>query len=138
MTWWSYRARWRGVEYTVNPDSGPDGLLLRLFGHEGGDGFEEVAPGVYVRAVPVTECEVFVYVTTVCEWSRLPCQVSASRGDELLLEYTGGRAPVARFHGFERIERGVYRRWVPREEVRALRENTLVLHPAEPDQALPG
>ncbi len=134
MRWWSYRARWGGVEYAANPEPRRAGLWVRLLRDQAADGFEEIAPGRHVRQVPVIECDVLVFVTMVCEWSGVPCQVRAERSGELLVEYTGGQAPVARYHGFERLERGVYRRWIPRHEARGLRENTVVLHPAEPPQ----
>ncbi|MEU6425900.1 SseB family protein [Microbispora sp. NPDC046973] len=119
----SYRARWRGAEFAANPDAGHDGLLIRLLGEGPGDGFEERAPGRFVRPVPAEECEAVFHVTRVCEWRGAPCLVRDERAGELLLEYTGGRVPVARALGMERIERGVHRRWVARAEVSELREH---------------
>lgn len=46
---------------------------------------------------------------------------------ELLVEYTGGLLPVARKLGMERVERGVHRRWVARDEVVGLREEAVLL-----------
>ncbi len=127
MRWCSYRARWNGVEYDVAPDFDGEQLWMRLRRSAPGDGFEQVAPDCYVRPVLATECDQIMFVTTVCEWRREPCQVHDERDDELLLEYTGGRVPVAQQLGLERIERGVYRGWVPRDEVLGLRENTVLL-----------
>ena len=45
--------------------------------------------------------------TTVGEWRGQPCQVQDERGDELLVEYTGGRVADRRALGFDRVERGV-------------------------------
>ncbi|GIH45204.1 SseB protein N-terminal domain-containing protein [Microbispora rosea] len=119
----SYRARWRGAEFAANPDAGHDGLLIRLLSDVPADGFEERAPGRFVRPVPAEECEAVFHVTRVCEWRGAPCLVRDERTGELLLEYTGGRLPVARALGMERIERGVHRRWVGREEVSEPREH---------------
>lgn len=119
----SYRARWRGEEFPANPDPGHDGLRIRLLRDGPADGFEERAPGRYVRPVPAEECEAVFHVTRVCEWHAAPCLVRDERAGELLLEYIGGRLPVARALGMERIERGVHRRWVARAEVSGLREH---------------
>ncbi|MBB2742518.1 UNVERIFIED_ORG: hypothetical protein FHR35_002340 [Microbispora rosea subsp. rosea] len=119
----SYRARWRGAEYPANPDPGHDGPLIRLLGDGPADGFEERAPGRFVRSVPAEECEAVFHVAPMCEWHGAPCLVRDEREGELLLEYTGGRLPVARALGMERIERGVHRRWVARAEVSGLHEH---------------
>lgn len=118
-----YHARWRGTGFPANPDPGYDGLRIRLLGDRPAEGFEERAPGLFVRSVPAEECEAVVHVTRVCEWRGAPCVVRDERAGELLLEYTGGRLPVARALGMERIERGVHRRWVARAEVSGLREH---------------
>lgn len=118
-----YRARWRGSDYRANPDPGHDGPAIRLLRDEPAEGFEERAPGLHVRSVPAEECEAVFHVTRVCEWRGAPCLVREEREGELLLEYTGGRLPVARALGMERIERGVHRRWVARAEVGEPREH---------------
>ncbi|MEU7910631.1 SseB family protein [Microbispora bryophytorum] len=119
----SYRARWRGADFPASPDPGHDGLLIRLLGDGPADGFEERSPGRFVRPVPAGECEAVFHVTRVCEWRGAPCLVRDERDGELLLEYTGGRLPVARALGMERIERGVHRRWVARAEASGLHEH---------------
>lgn len=129
MKWWSYRARWQGVEYEVAPDHDGERLWMRLRRSAPADGFDPVLADCYVRRVPATECEEIMFVTMVCDWRGEPCQVHDERADELLLEYTGGRAPLARQLGLERTERGVYRGWVPRSDVRNLREHTVLLDP---------
>jgi hypothetical protein len=123
MTWSRYQARWSGTDYHASPELRPDGLWLRLRGAAPAEGFAEAAPGRWVRPVPAAECEQVSYVSTVCEWSGAPFVVLADRDGEVLLEYVGGQVPVAVRLGLERIERGVYRRWVPRDEVTDLREN---------------
>jgi len=129
MRWCSYRARWQGVEYDAVPDQDGERLWVRLHRSAPAPGFDEVAADCHVRRVPATECEEIVFVTMVCTWHGEPCQVHDEREEDLLLEYTGGRAPVARQLGLERIERGVYRGWVPRSEVRDLCENTVPIDP---------
>ncbi|MET8138820.1 hypothetical protein ABZU32_00780 [Sphaerisporangium sp. NPDC005288] len=127
MRWHGYRVRWRGEEYEAAPDPRPDGLWMRLRAAGPVDGFEPVAPDRHVRPVPAGECERVVFVTTACLWRGAPCQVRAEREGELLVEYTGGLLPVARALGFERVERGVHRAWVSRDEVADLHEQAVLL-----------
>lgn len=129
MKWWSYRVRWQEVDHDVVPDFDGERLWMRLRRSTPADGFEPVADDLYVRAVLASECDEIKFVTTVCEWRGEPCQVHDERGPELLVEYTGGRAPVAQGLGLSRSERGVYRGWVPRSEVSDLRENVVLLDP---------
>jgi hypothetical protein len=125
--WHSFRARWNGQEYTAGADPQPDELLIRLYSATAAEGFEEVTPERYVRVVRAGECDAILYVTTVCEWLGAPFLVHAEDGDDLLVEYIGGLLPDAQRLKLQRIERGVYQAWVPRAEVRALRENVVVL-----------
>ncbi|GAA1512283.1 hypothetical protein GCM10009677_51600 [Sphaerisporangium rubeum] len=127
MTGHGYRARWRGAEYAAVPDPRPDGVWIRLRGGAPAEGFTEVTAGVHVRPVPAGECDEVVYAVTACEWRGAPCQVRDARDGELLVEYVGGLVPVARGLGLARVERGVYRGWVPRVEVRNLREDVVRL-----------
>ncbi|NUR82781.1 MAG: hypothetical protein HOY71_01695 [Nonomuraea sp.] len=122
MSWQSYRARWAGTDYEAAPEVDGGRLRVRLRGEAPAEGFEEVAPGRYVRVVPAAECAGLWHVTTVCEWRGAPFLVLDERESELLLEYTGGRASAAVALGLERAERGVYRRWIPREEVSEVHE----------------
>lgn len=128
-TWCAHRARWQGAEYACALDQYADGLWVHLKSAQPLDGFEELEPGLYLRLVNAAECDMVAQITMVCQWRGEPCLVHDERGEELLLEYTGGRAPRALALGLERIERGVYRGWVPREEVRGLRENIALLVP---------
>jgi hypothetical protein len=127
MKWHSYRARWRGAEYEASPDPRPEGVWMRLRISEPADGFERLAPGRFVRPVRAVDCEGVVFVTTAGEWRGAACQVRDERDGELLVEYTGGLRPVALELGLERIERGVYRGWVPRHEVLGLHEQAVLL-----------
>lgn len=125
--WFSYRARWRGTDYVATPDLHPDGLWVHLISDQLQDGFEEMAPGMHIRLVPAVECDLVAYVSMICRWRDEPFIVQDERPGELLLEYSGGKVPIALELGLERIERGVYRSWVPRHEVRGLRESTTML-----------
>jgi hypothetical protein len=125
--WHAFRARWQGEEYSAGADPRPDQLWMRLYRSGPAEGFEEVEPGRYLRTVTAAECDTILYVTTVCEWLGAPFQVHDEDDDQLLIEYTGGLVPVARRLQLQRLERGVYRAWVPRDEVRMLRENAVVL-----------
>ena len=111
------------------PELRADGVWLRLLSPTPLEGFHEAAPGRWVRPVPAAECEQVSYVATVCEWGGAPCTVLGDRDGELLIEYAGGLAPTAARLGLERVERGVYRRWVPREEVAELREEARPVSP---------
>lgn len=125
--WYSYRARWRGMEYRCTVEVMPDGLWVHLRSEQPLEEFEEFQPGLYLKLVHAAECDMVSYVTMVCQWRGEPCMVHDERDDELLVEYTGGRVPRALELGLDRIERGVYRGWVHRDEVRGLREDTTFL-----------
>ncbi|MDA0637958.1 hypothetical protein OUY22_31500 [Nonomuraea sp. MCN248] len=122
-----YEARWRGADYPASPESRAEGVWLRLRSRSPLEGFDEVAPGRWVRPVPAADCEQVTYITTVCEWRGVPCVVLGDEDGELLVEYVGGLTPVAADLGFGRIERGVHRRLVPRDEVSGLREEITLL-----------
>jgi hypothetical protein len=123
----TYRARWHGAAYDASPELRSGRLWMRLRSGDPAPGFEKVGSDRYVRAVPADECEAVCFVTTVCRWRDAPFRVHDRRDGELLLEYTGGQVTVARSLGLERVERGVHRRWVPRDEVTELREHTVLL-----------
>lgn len=127
MRYAGYRVRWQGEEYAASPQWRTDGLWLRLRRSEPADGFEAVTEELFVQPVPVADCTAVTFVSTVCQWRGASCLVLGERDAEVLLEYAGGSAPAARTLGLERIERGVYRGWVPREDVRGWRENTELL-----------
>lgn len=126
--WAAYRARWKGEEYLAFPHVDQDGDYVRIHSATGGPGFAPTESGGYVRPVPLGACDVVLFVTMVCSWRTIECQVLDERDEDLLLQFVGGSTPQARSAGFDRIERGVYRRWVGREEIRGLRENTTVLY----------
>lgn len=130
-TWFSYRSRWQGMEWECTPEQFVDGLWVHLLSQQPLEDFEEVVPGVHIRLVSAAECDMVAHVTMVCEWRGEPFVVlderTAAGAEDLLLEYTGGKVPRAHELGLERIERGVYRGWVPREEVRGLREDMTML-----------
>ncbi|MEV0993371.1 hypothetical protein [Nonomuraea sp. NPDC050202] len=115
------------MDFEASPDLVGGRLWMRLYGSAPADGFEEVAPGRFVRVVPATECSAIWLVATVCEWRGAPFLVITTRETELLLEYTGGDAHRAVALGLERIERGVYRAWVKRGEAEALGEKAVRL-----------
>ncbi len=122
-----YVARWRGDEYEASPDHTEYGLQLRLYRTDPAPGFDEVAPNRYRRSVPIGDVEQLMYSTAVCTWRGAPFRVLTADGDQLRVEYTGGQAPVAEQLGLERIDRGLYFGWVPRDEVRGLRGELILL-----------
>jgi hypothetical protein len=114
-----YVVSWRGREY----DAAPDGDAVRIYAPEAGDGFDEVRPGRYVRVLQPDEYDDMVYVRTTCTWRGQPFIVLAEAGAWLRVEYTGGRAPIARQMGLEEFDFGVYQGWAPGHEVRDLYEH---------------
>jgi hypothetical protein len=113
-----YLARWRGREFEVSPD-GDD---MRLYATGPLDGFAQVRPGRFVRVVPASEVEGFAYVRTACSWQGEPFIILAEAEGWLRLEYTGGKAPVARTLGLEEFDFGVYQGWAPRTQVSNVHE----------------
>lgn len=113
-----YYARWHGREYEVSPD----GADIRLYSNEPADGFRLVKPGRFVRVVPATEVEDFGYVRTTCKWQGEPFIVLGEADGWLRVEYTGGKAPVARTLGLEEFDFGVYQGWAPLQQVTDLQE----------------
>ncbi|MGW0802393.1 hypothetical protein [Nonomuraea sp. NPDC002799] len=125
MTWHFYRARWQGTDYPASPEPHSLELWIRLRSPEPVAGFDEVEPGCHVRVVPASECSALHFVTTECRWRGEPFQVHGERDGLLLVEHLGASAIKARELGLERVERGVYRLWVPRAEVTDLGESAL-------------
>ena len=114
-----YVVRWRGREY----DGAPDGDRVRIYAPEPADGFTEVRPGRFVRVLDAGEIDELVYVRTTCMWRGQPFIVLAEADTWLRVEYTGGRAPVARALGLEEFDFGVYQGWAPAAEVTDLYEH---------------
>lgn len=114
-----YVVTWRGREY----DAAPDGDAVRIYATEPGDGFDEVRPGRYVRVLQPSDYEDIVYVRTTCTWRGQPFIVLAEADTWFRLEYTGGRAPIARQLGLEEFDFGVYQGWAPANEVNDLYEH---------------
>src|SRR5690606_41274272 len=67
-----------------------------LFRSEPEEGFTEVRPGRYVRVLPADQVANFAYVRTTCTWQGEPFIVLGEADGWLRVEYTGGKAPVAR------------------------------------------
>ncbi len=114
-----YVVTWRGREY----DASPDGDSVRAYAPAAEEGFDEVRPGRYVRVLEAQEFEDLVYVRTTCTWRGQPFIVLAEADQWLRVEYTGGRAPVARQMGLEEFDYGVYQGWAPAHEVTDLYEH---------------
>ena len=113
-----YYARWRGREYEVSPD----GNQMRLYLSDPAEGFNQVRLGRFVRVVPASEVEDFCYVRTTCSWKGQPFIVLGEADGWLRVEYTGGKAPVAKALGLEEFDFGVYQGWAPAAEVTELSE----------------
>jgi hypothetical protein len=113
-----YVVTWRGREY----DASPDGDKVRIYATEPAEGFAEVRPGRHVRVLAPEEFDDLVYVRTTCTWRGQPFVVLGEADSWLRVEYTGGRAPVARGLGLEEFDFGVYQGWAPAHEVADLYE----------------
>ena len=124
MTSFGYRARWRGRDYEAFPAPPGD---VRLYSDTAADGFSFVRDGRYRLVVPAAEVEQLAYVRLVAEWRGEPFLVRTRDGGWASLEYTGGNAVVAAQLGCSRVERGVYRVRVRDDELRDVREETVVL-----------
>lgn len=114
-----YLARWRGHEY----EASPDGDDVRIYTSQPEEGFEEVREHRYRRVLPVRDIEDLWYVRTSATWRGEPFLVLAEHGTWLRLEYTGGKAPVARALELEEFDYGVYQGWAPAADVTDIREH---------------
>jgi hypothetical protein len=124
MTSFGYRARWRGRDYEAFPAPPAE---VRLYSDSAADGFSFVRDGRYRLVVPAAEVEQLAYVRLVAEWRGEPFLVRSPDGGWASLEYTGGNAVVAARLGCSCVERGVYRVRVPEDELRDVREETVIL-----------
>lgn len=113
-----YYALWRGREYEASPDG--DGLRLYVSAPE--EGFRQVRPGRFVRIISSDEADDFCYIRTTCLWQGEPFIVLGEHEEWLRVEYTGGKAPVARTLGLEEFDLGVYQGWAPLAQVANLAE----------------
>lgn len=116
-----YLARWRGEEF----DASPDGDEVRLYTPQPREGFDEIRPDRHRRIVPADEVSDLLYVRTLCTWRGEPFIVLGQHDGWLRVEYTGGRAPVARELGLEEFDFGVYQGWAPVAEVSDVREHRM-------------
>ena len=132
--WTKYLARFEGDEYTATLFTGyPEetDIAVHLHRDSAAPQFEGVTSELYVRQVSLQDCEVVSFVRTVCQWRSEPFVVAQERGNELLIEYVGGSYLTATELGLERVERGVYRTWVPHDEIRGMRQDyTFVKEPS--------
>jgi hypothetical protein len=103
-------------------EASPDGDNVRIYLPEAEEGFTQVRAGRFVRVVPLSEVDELTYLRTTCLWKDQPFIVLAEHDGWLRVEYTGGRAPVAKELGLEEFDFGVYQGWAPKAEVTELRE----------------
>ncbi|GAA2618353.1 hypothetical protein [Paractinoplanes durhamensis] len=116
-----YVVSWQGREF----DAVPDGDNARIYSTQPADGFEEIKPGRYVRVLTPEDYDEMVYVRTVCVWRGAPFLVLGEADNWLRVEYTGGRAPMARHMGLEEFDYGVYQTWAPAHEVSDVHEQRI-------------
>lgn len=113
-----YVASWRGDLFEASPTLENGRLYVRIYSSSARAGFDEAASQRYVKVVSPKDLDRLSYVTRICQWQGQPCRiVSRNDANEILLEYLGGQTPVAERLRMNRIERGVYRIWVPEDTV---------------------
>jgi hypothetical protein len=95
---------------------------MRLYSIAPEEGFAQVRPGRFVRVVPASEVEDFSYIRTTCTWQGEPFIVLGEADGWLRVEYTGGKAPVARRLGLEEFDFAVYQGWAPVAQVTNVHE----------------
>lgn len=122
-----YTARYGGTEYSCAIEPSIPFVDVRLHHDREADGFTEVEPGRFVKVVPMRECDAVVYRYLTCRWRSLECIILDEDKSRVLVEYAGGDGPAAQAAGLDCIERGVYRAWVPADEVRERRPTTELL-----------
>ncbi len=116
-----YLARWQGHEYEASPDGG----LVRLYRDTPAEGFDPVGPRRFVRLVAADDLDWFGYLRTVATWHGEPVTLMARRGNDALVEYLGGGAPVALALGLDRADLAVYRGWAPLAELTEVRQERI-------------
>ncbi len=115
-----YVVTWQGREY----DASPDGDDVRIYQPEPADGFEEVAPGRYVRVLPADEFDE-IWCTSAPPAPGGAAVHRAGRGTTTGCGWSTPAAagPVAQALGLEEFDFGVYQGWAPAHEVADLREH---------------
>ncbi|SCX45700.1 hypothetical protein SAMN03159343_1650 [Klenkia marina] len=123
-----YRARWRGEEWRAAPEQRGDGLWVWLVADRPLEDFTPLTDdGPWVHEVPAAACDAVVVVRQLGTWRGHDVLVVDERPGDLLVEFAGGSVLEARAAGFERVARGVHRRWVPAEELRGRREEQVLV-----------
>ncbi|WP_134323877.1 hypothetical protein [Cumulibacter soli] len=124
-------ASYLGTEYDAAIYLGQDEQLVSLHSTRDGEGFEPIGEE-FVREVPLAECDTIHYVRPIGEVGDVPVAILDERTEpaELLVESLANDAPAAAEAGLERVERGVYRSWVPSSQVRQYRLEFIDLNPA--------
>ncbi|SDF97645.1 hypothetical protein [Klenkia brasiliensis] len=118
-----HRARWAGQDWRATPEQRGDGLWVWLVADRPHPGFLALTEeGPWVHEVPAAACDAVLLVRLTGVWRGTDVLVVDERPDDLLVESRSGSVLEARAAGFERVARGVHRRWVPRDELRGLRE----------------
>lgn len=121
-------AGYRGDEYDAAVYLGQDEQIISLHSERPVDGFAETDSG-YVCEVPLSDCEGLYYLRPVARYRQLPVAVLDERDVEVYVESLANDAPAAASVGLQRIERGVYRGWVPASDVQQRRLETIDLNP---------
>ena len=126
-------ATYRGTEYDAAIYLGLDEQLVSLHSERPTDGFAPVGER-FVREVPLADCDALEYARPVGIYRDLPVAILDEQGaaDELRVESLAHDAPAAAAAGLDRVERGVYRGWVPASQVRQQRLEIVDLTPSPP------
>lgn len=112
-----YYARWRDREF----EASPDGDRVRLYTTEPDAGFDQIAPGRYLRVVPRADVPDLGYLTSRCQWRDERFAIIGEQGQWYRLEYLG-ELPPADSLGLTTFDRDVYQAWARRSEVSDIAE----------------
>ncbi|WP_153506163.1 hypothetical protein [Cumulibacter manganitolerans] len=121
-------AGYRGVEYDAAVYLGAEQRLVSLRSDRPVEGFLE-AGDHFVREVPLAECASLQYRRPVGRYRNLLVALLDETDHELYVESLAHDAPAAAAADLERVERGVYRGWVPAAEVQHRQEQVIDLDP---------
>jgi hypothetical protein len=116
-------ARHHGRLYKSNATSGSDKVPLVAYGDTPPEpGFEQLKPGVWRKRVAREEVSELYEVEYRCTYRGLDCVAAREDDGRVELLYLAGNSYAAKDAGMEEIDHGVFRTWVPRNELPDLHE----------------
>lgn len=129
-----YFARYDGEELACSLRTLYAVTEVRLYRDNEADGFTEVGPARFVRAVPIEDCDLVGYRDEIGTWNGDDALVISDDVETLTVEYPGGDGPKALELGYAELERGVFRATVPSREVRDRHRRVRLLSTIEAEE----